>query len=203
MPVVRISDELFARLQQHAEPLVDSVSDVICKLVDHFESREETKSSMDITPQEDLSSEEVDTEVKNYPNLWLHVAEAYNSLSPIYPCKSGGTKVTFRQIPTARRDTHYEWNLRRKTSHLDVCLHFESKDRDQNVRRMLGVTKIADVITAGIDADFTSGPWGENWAEAKFRIKYEGVWPNQNIMEQSARIMKLLVDRTWEIAKAP
>jgi hypothetical protein len=37
-PVVRISDEVFSRLQQLAQPLVDSVNDVISRLLDEHDN---------------------------------------------------------------------------------------------------------------------------------------------------------------------
>ena len=55
MPVVRISDELFKRLQAHAAPLVDSVSDVLARMVDAYEGISTTKGAQ-AKPVESLSA---------------------------------------------------------------------------------------------------------------------------------------------------
>ena len=55
MPVVRISDELFKRLQAHAAPLVDSVSDVLARMVDAYEGISPTKGAQ-AKPVESLSA---------------------------------------------------------------------------------------------------------------------------------------------------
>jgi hypothetical protein len=39
MPVIRISDDVFRRLQKHATPLVDSTNDVLRRILDVYESR--------------------------------------------------------------------------------------------------------------------------------------------------------------------
>lgn len=39
-PVIRISDEIFGRLQKHATPLVDTPASVVEKLLDYYESGE-------------------------------------------------------------------------------------------------------------------------------------------------------------------
>lgn len=44
MPVIRVSDDVFRRLKAHAEPLVDSASDVIVRLLDEIEGSTEPKS---------------------------------------------------------------------------------------------------------------------------------------------------------------
>src|SRR6266498_4014857 len=51
MPVVRISDELFERLQRHAVPLVDSFGDVLDRILNEYEElKRERGSSQRATP---------------------------------------------------------------------------------------------------------------------------------------------------------
>src|SRR4051812_31117346 len=119
MPVVRISDELFRRLQRHATPLVDGVSDVLERILDQYENRKAPVAPTTAPSHEPFSG---------FPQLWTYVAEQFNSLGLELQTSPKGTLTYWKQIKVGKRGIHYEWAVRKKAKSLDVCLHFESDD---------------------------------------------------------------------------
>jgi hypothetical protein len=46
MPTIRISDDVFRRLQRHATPLVDGINDVLRRILDEFEANKGDRSNI-------------------------------------------------------------------------------------------------------------------------------------------------------------
>ena len=97
---------------------------------------------------------------------------------------------------------HYEWNIYKREEMLDVALHFESDDPDENARWLKQVEAIEAKIKEGIDFEFKAGRWGRNLnlARIRFRISYKGTHP-VHFAPQAANLMKILIDRTYDLVK--
>src|SRR4051812_9118562 len=128
MPVVRVSAEIFARLQSHARPLVDGVNDVLARILTHYEETAKN-TSLEKPPNVQTSFKTLKT---TDGSLWKCLVSEFNKLDPKFRATEGGTAY-YKQIKCKHRDIHYEWALRKSKSSLDVCLHFESPDRETNL----------------------------------------------------------------------
>lgn len=76
-PVVRISDEVFRRLQKFGEPLVDTTSRVIDRLIDHYEF---TRGPVPVTPPTSVTaaSQLAGSAAHSAPQLFLAPARQAN-----------------------------------------------------------------------------------------------------------------------------
>src|SRR5438552_1897994 len=121
MPVVRLSDEVFERLQRHAVPLVDSTSDVMARILDHYESS---------SGRPKLGQPAAPKVFRDFPSLWIEVGRQFNALGIKLPVRTSSepNQNSWKQVTFGRRDIHYEWSVRKREQRFDVCLHFESSD---------------------------------------------------------------------------
>ena len=195
MPVVRVPDELFARLQRHAVPLVDSVADVLQRILDQYERALPAGAG----PKPDSPSRSDAQPYKSFPELWGALVAEFNRLNPRYRANPKALGSKYKVIWIGPRDVHYEWFVRRRDSRLDVCLHFESPNRATNLKRIEPVAANADQISKGVEFEFVTGPWGRNWAQAMFRVPYSGGFPDHAAVLRAAETMRLLMERTADL----
>jgi len=197
MPVVRISDDVFQRLQRHAEPLVDSISDVLTKVLNGFEKYQQLQGSQVTDPGSPEASAQ--TKIENYGDLWVEIAKAFNSLGSAHTVSEKPSTAYFKQIRVGLPSIHYEWAMRKRDQRLDVCLHFEADDRVTNQANLEEVLKHEADIRSGIALDFSGSAWGRAWAQLMFRIPYEGDFPARTTIVEAAETMKKLIERTWPL----
>jgi hypothetical protein len=57
-------------------------------------------------------------------------------------------------------------------------------------------------IRNGVDVEFTAGPFGSKWTEARFRIPFGGNVTEKGIGKRAAEVMKLLIDRTYPLVQS-
>jgi hypothetical protein len=131
-----------------------------------------------------------------YSQLWSIVAEEYLALNPKLT-KLGNDHYHYLQIRVGGKAMHYEWIVQKQKSQVDVAIHFESGDLDENVRRLALVQAHEDDIKAGVTAPFHANRWGRKWASLGFSVPYSGI-PNRETAKRCATLMKLLVDRTYD-----
>jgi len=188
MPVVRIPDDQFDRLKKHAEPLVDSVGDVLGRILDSFDPT--TRQMRDIR-QEDFGQ------------LWNVLGRKFNSIDAKFFANPFPTKRTWNQIRTGRADIHYEWLVHKGDARLDVALHFEANDGKLNAARLASLAKHSVTITKGIGEEYRSRTWHDNdkWGEIAFRVPYKNSVITEPAIELAAWLMKTLIDRTWDLVK--
>jgi hypothetical protein len=136
-----------------------------------------------------------------YRGFWKLVSEEFNKLDTDLHSPDSGYSGTYMKLGIRQKGIHYEWYLRRLENRVDASLHFEFDDRDESIRWLELIKPHTQEITRGIDLDFTAEPWGKRWAEVRFRIPYEGTFPNKDVAPQAARVMRDLVDRTLPILR--
>jgi hypothetical protein len=133
-----------------------------------------------------------------YRILWQAVSTAFNNLDTQFKSR-GKSSDMYQQVYVGDSRLHYEWILRKRSASLDVALHFESSDKDENLKFLELIQSKRDQIKQGIDFEFKAAPWGKKWAEAGFRLPFEGEFPNPDIAQDAANLMKILIERTWPI----
>lgn len=138
--------------------------------------------------------------------LWEAVADEFNRLQVSVDGRpfqaSGSARGWFINVRIGHGSIHYEWVWRRSLSAVDVALHFESDDRDTNLRWLAIIAAQEAMIRAGVDADFTALPWGQKWAEVRFRLPFDSRSPVTEFAPKAASIMQVLIQRTYPILRA-
>jgi len=132
--------------------------------------------------------------------FWRVLADEFNRLETGYRA-TGNVSGVHMRLRIGLKDIHYEWIARRRTHHLDVALHLESDDRELNLRRLESIESHRSRISQGVLIKFETVPWGKNWAEARFRMPYQGRFPPLGLSQTSARAMKLLIERTGRLVQ--
>ncbi len=127
--------------------------------------------------------------------LWRAVATAFNALGTGFTT-TGNSGSRYLRVSGGNQFVHYEWTWRRRDSALDVCLHFEWPDSARSLAAMQQIKAQEKLIREGVDLGFVAAPWGANWAEARFRVPFDGTI-SDGIAKRAAETMKLLIDRTY------
>jgi hypothetical protein len=189
MPTVRIPDEQFERMKRYAVPLVDSVGDVLARILDSYDPS--------TRPVREINQDNCD-------ELWNIIARKFNSFENArffanpFPGKS-----TWAQVKTGRSDVHYEWLVHKEDAKLDVALHFEAADAKVNAARLASLSKILDAVTKGITEEQRSRLWNKNkqYGEFAFRIPYKGGVVSEAALNRAASLMQTFIDRSWDFVK--
>ena len=132
--------------------------------------------------------------------FWRAVAEEFNKLGMSFRA-SGRSCGVHMCLRFGCAHVHYEWIVRRQESYLDVALHFEFDDRQESFRWLDVIKPHVQSITRDIGLSFQLMPWGRKWTEARFRLPYDGDFPGVELAPEAARIMKILIERTWELMR--
>ena len=148
--------------------------------------------------KKEVSQIERDKDKIGYLKLWQAMSEEFNKLDLTFKTKSPNS-ISFLQIPFGNTGNHYEWEIRKKDHHLDVALHFESRNSQEN-SKLFEIIKTNELqIKQGIDLEFRANPTGKIWRHVEFSIPFDGNLPSLNVIPQAVSTMKTLIDRTWPL----
>ena len=133
-----------------------------------------------------------------YLRLWQAIAEEFNKLEGSFKVEQVRPLTSLRMpMHDSGYEMRYEWWLWRDHGFLGACINFSSNDIQENLRLIEIIRSHESQIREGIDLEFRSR--SRKTAYAEFRIPYEGDFPSTNIAPEAARVMKLLIDRTWPL----
>jgi hypothetical protein len=136
-----------------------------------------------------------------YASLWRAVADEFNVMNTPLTA-SGRVSGSLMRANIRHPYVHYEWVVRRSEGKLDVALHFESKDRDQNQVWLQTIKEQEAQIKQGMVFEFEAHPWGRKWAEVRFRIPLGESQAIPEVAHTAASVMKSLVERTYPILQS-
>jgi len=190
MPVVRISDDVFARLQTHAEPLVDSINDVLVKILNTYEEAQQPRSA---------GATHQNAKFESFLELWPFVIAEYDRTQPRFPTTAAIRDDSYKPIKVGLRHIHYEFAVRKRAQRFDVCLHFEANDLKTNLAWLERVTTHETALRDGIAEEYEAGPWrpGNQWAQLMFRVPFQGNLPDEAAVMRGIELMNILVERSW------
>lgn len=132
--------------------------------------------------------------------FWRALAEEFNTLGKGLQASGRSTGVHMC-LRFGSANIHYEWIVRRRQHFLDIALHFEFGDQEESLRRLDTLSPHLPRIRAGVSLPFELVPWGRRWAEARFRLPYVGCFPGKELIPQAVRVMRLLIEGTWELVR--
>jgi hypothetical protein len=132
--------------------------------------------------------------------FWKAVAHEFNALGAGFRA-SGRTSGLHMCAKPRFEGIHYEWIVRTQEARLDIALHFEFKLRRESLAWLDLIAPHMRLITAGVDLGFDLVPWGRRWAEARFRLPFEGGFPGTELAPYAAQVMKTLIERTWPVVE--
>jgi hypothetical protein len=158
----------------------------------------EAKEYLINVAQKEASEMQNEKHRSEYRKLWDAISEEFNKLGSIFQ-SNGKSFERSKQIRIGDSRIHYEWIHRKRDSRIDIGLHFESTDRGENFRFLELIRAKQDEIKQGMEIEFRAEPWGKKWASAEFCLPYYGNFPAIGIAPEAARIMKILIERTWPI----
>ena len=92
--------------------------------------------------------------------------------------------------------------MRKRENRLDVALHFESPNQQENYERLKLIQDREAPIRQGTDLEFETRQWGQKWAEARFRLPLDERQPTPEIAPEAGSVMKTLIDRTYPILQS-
>ncbi len=130
--------------------------------------------------------------------LWTAIADCYSDLNPRLKA-SKANRSQFLAVRTGNGEIHYEWIKFRDA--LGVALHFEARDESLNEQRLALITEHRDMIAGDEQYEFVIRPFGKSWACAEFRLPYDFPTPPSEISHEAARLMTILIDRTWPVVE--
>ncbi len=69
---------------------------------------------------------------------------------------------------------HYEvWNLGERRGRLEIGLHFESRNREENLALLRGFSKHMVAVKAALGAQWEAEHWDKGWAKVYETVPYE------------------------------
>lgn len=105
-----------------------------------------------------------------------------------------GRHHKYLQIRIGKSRVHYEWNTHVRESALDVCLHFEHDDVQENLRLLSLISPHVAKGSEVLGAEVSAHPWGKKWAEVRVRIPCNAFPPPVEIVEPAARLMERFIE---------
>ena len=90
---------------------------------------------------------------------------------------------------------HYEvWNLGDRRKRLEIGLHFESQNRDLNVRLLDGMQAHLIEIKAELGQSFEAEPWDKGWTKVYETIPLESFTADylEQVAVRMAQVMNVL-----------
>lgn len=133
-----------------------------------------------------------------YKKLWEAVSAEFNKLDAQFK-SNGKSSEMYQAVYVGDSRLHYGWILRKRSASLDVYLVFDSSDKQENMNFMEIIQAKQDEIKKDIELEFKVEPSGKRSAQAMFRLPFEGDFPAPGIANDAAKIMKILIERTWPI----
>lgn len=139
-------------------------------------------------------------EVGPFAALFTRIQQEFEGLTPPedLPPPSKPRRA-YMQIRTGKSDFHYEWLIRQTSGVLHVALHFESKDAERNRELLALAQQHQEEIQAGVDARLECTMWGRKWAYAAFVLELPQDPTDADLASRAARLMEVLMRRTWPI----
>ena len=131
-----------------------------------------------------------------FSEFFQRVLASYASLVPAVTGPSNPARQDYMSLHIGHGHIHYEWLVRKRTKTVDVALHFESHDQGLNMGRLERILTGCADIEALTSYAFSSGAWGQKWAQLSFKIPYQGQMPGAEEADVAARLMNDLVNRT-------
>jgi hypothetical protein len=152
------------------------------------------------------------TQENVYYPLWVALTERFNALGVRIDGRDFRVRrpraSSYLQVPIARTEVHYEWVVRFRQNALDVALHSEFRDVNENERVIRGIKEAGPTIFAGINAKWHVGIFGDGarmqtrpWREARLRLTFDNPASPENA-EEAAKVMKLFIERTLPLLPA-
>ncbi len=81
---------------------------------------------------------------------------------------------------------HYEvWNLGERRGRLEIGLHFEARDREQNLALLRGFSARMVAVKAALGPQWEAEAWDRGWTKVYETVPYEPF--SQPVLEQTAR----------------
>lgn len=132
--------------------------------------------------------------------LWDAVARAFNACA--LPFQSRAKRPgKYSQIRFGDPRVHYEWQILKRRGALEVALHFEHNQPDDNYRLLDIISHATACIAEAVPWEFRAEKWGQRWARVQFLIPYDGGAPAAEIAPAAAEAMKTLIQRTWPLIR--
>lgn len=131
-------------------------------------------------------------------------AREFNKLGTEFHASDLPTQNHWKAIYVGHGHIHYEWYVLPGQHTVKVALHFQFEKLDESMRWLEYIKPHEASIVAGIPNKFQVGQFGTNWAEACFLLKYEkceGRYPSTDRAPEAARLMAVLIERTWPLIK--
>ncbi len=135
-----------------------------------------------------------------HAHLWVAVAEEFNNLSTGF-LASGRSRGRYMQVHVGVGKVHYAWLIGRRKSHIRVALHFEFPDKERNAKLVSRLDEQQADIARDVEQAFECGEFGKKWTQAQFLLPYEGAEPDESLAPVAAKLMKVLIERTWPIVQ--
>jgi hypothetical protein len=82
---------------------------------------------------------------------------------------------------------------------LDICLHSEFDNHTESLAHIDKVIQRWDDLMADVSLDKYTGTWGRKWAAVAIRLPYAKSMTIEDLANEAAKTMKLLLDRTYPI----
>jgi len=133
--------------------------------------------------------------------FWRFVADEFNRLGT-HLRATGRASGLHMCLRCGCPSVHYEWIVRRRDARLDVAVHFEFDERHESMQWLEILKPHVPAITDGMNLELELVPWGRRWAEARFRLPFTGSFPSEGLAPDGARVMKVLVERTWPFIRS-
>ena len=131
-----------------------------------------------------------------FKRLWQTISYEFNKFGMQFQANGESTGI-FQQMCIENSRHHYEWYINTKNRYLEIALHFEDSDHQENHHLISLIQKNQSEIKKGIHLDFRIS--AKKWGQAAFCLPYEGEYPTTDIAPEAARFMRLLIERTWPI----
>lgn len=127
------------------------------------------------------------------------IAQEFERLDTGFEVSSGRMRSRYMTVRLHHPWIHYEWLYRKSQKILEIGLHFEGPDADENRKLAEKINQYRDKITEGVKWEFQSGEWGRKSAAARFLIPLEDENITPEIAPEAAGLMQMFIERTWPI----
>jgi hypothetical protein len=154
-----------------------------------YEVRVQKKDAAQVSPS---------TLPPEYPPLFKAIAEAFAKLQPRFNLRSS-PKSGCLWASVGYGSVHYELAPYRSKKYLAISLHLEADDDELNQACLAPIAEEEEAVAQGVDVPFVAESWGKRWAHAEFRLPYEDLRDTGHLAPEAARLMKILMDRTWPL----
>lgn len=129
------------------------------------------------------------------------IVDGFDKFETGFEVSSGRMRSGYMQVRLHHSWIHYEWLLQKRKSQLEVVLHFESSDIEENKRLVEKLLPHEKEIKKDIPWEFVAGTFGKKWARVGFCISLPESGFTIEIAPEAARVMKILIERTFHLVE--